>query len=85
MTPRQKFEGFTLGHTNSLVTPWTVAHQAPLSTGFPRQEYWSGLPFPPPGIFPVKGLNLGLLLWQRGSLALNYLGSLLTHQYKYII
>ena len=28
------------------VTPWTVAHQAPLSTGFSRQEYWSGLPFP---------------------------------------
>ena len=29
-------------------TPWTVAHQAPLSVGFSRQEYWSGLPFPPP-------------------------------------
>ena len=33
----------------TLVTPWTVAHQAPLSMGFPRQEYWSGLPFPSPG------------------------------------
>ena len=32
----------------SIVTPWTVAHQAPLSLGFPRQEYWSGLPFPSP-------------------------------------
>ena len=31
-------------------TPWTVAHQAPLFTGFSRQKYWSGLPFPPPGI-----------------------------------
>ena len=30
-------------------TPWTVAHQAPVSMGFPRQEYWSGLPFPSPG------------------------------------
>ena len=30
-------------------TPWTVAHQAPLSLGFPRQEYWSGSPFPSPG------------------------------------
>ena len=30
-------------------TPWTVAHQAPLSMGFSRQEYWSGLPFPTPG------------------------------------
>ena len=29
-------------------TPWTAAHQAPLSTGFSRQENWSGLPFPPP-------------------------------------
>ena len=33
----------------TLVTPITVAHQAPLSLGFPRQEYWSGLPFPSPG------------------------------------
>ena len=34
------------------MTPWTVAHQAPLSTGFPRQEYWSGLPFPSPRDLP---------------------------------
>ena len=34
------------------VTPWTVAHQAPLSMGFSRQEYWSGLPYPPPGDLP---------------------------------
>ena len=33
-------------------TPWTVAHQAPLSLGFPRQEDWSGLPFPIPGDLP---------------------------------
>ena len=33
----------------TLVTPWTVACQAPLSVGFPSQEYWSGLPFPSPG------------------------------------
>ena len=31
------------------LTKWTVAHQSPLSLGFPRQEFWSGLPFPPPG------------------------------------
>ena len=31
-------------------TPWTVAHQAPLSMGFSRQEHWSGLPCPPPGV-----------------------------------
>ena len=34
------------------VTPWTIACQAPLSIGFPRQEYWSGLPFPSPGDLP---------------------------------
>ena len=38
------------------VTPGTVACQAPLSMGFPRQEYWNGLPFPPPGIEPVFDL-----------------------------
>ena len=39
-------------HTRLFATPWTVACQAPLSTGFPRQEYWSGLPFPSPGDLP---------------------------------
>ena len=37
---------------------WTVAHQAPLSKGFPRQEYWSGLPFPSPGDLPDLGIKL---------------------------
>ena len=36
----------------TLVTPWIVAIQAPLFLGFPRQEYWSGLPFPSPGDLP---------------------------------
>ena len=36
----------------TLVTPWAVARQAPLSMGFSRQEYWSGLPFPTPGDLP---------------------------------
>ena len=35
-------------------TPWTAAHQAPLSMGFPRQEYWSGLPLPPPGSVSMR-------------------------------
>ena len=39
------------------VTPWTVAHQTPLSSGFSRQEYWSGLPFPPPGNLPDPGIE----------------------------
>ena len=48
-------------------TLWTVAHQVPLSIGFPRQEYWSGLPFLLQGIFPTQGSNprlLCLLHWQ---------------------
>ena len=51
----------------TLCDPWTVAHPAPLSMGFPRQEYWSGLPFPSPGFFPTQGLHLclpHLLHWQ---------------------
>ena len=39
------------------VTPWTVAHQAPLSMEFSRQEYWSGLPCPPPGDLPDPGIK----------------------------
>ena len=39
------------------VTPWTVARQTPVSTGFSRQEYWSGLPFPTPGIFKSQGIE----------------------------
>ena len=42
-------------------TPWTVAQQAPLSMGFSRQEYWSGLPCPEGQIFLTQGSNLGLL------------------------
>ena len=38
-------------------TSWTVAHQAPLSMGFSRQEYWSGLPCPPPGDLPKPGIK----------------------------
>ena len=39
------------------LTPWTAAHQAPLSMGFSRQEYWSGLPCPPPGDLPDLGVK----------------------------
>ena len=41
----------------TLVTPWTVAPQAPLSLGFSKQEYWSGLPFPSPGDLPDPGIE----------------------------
>ena len=43
--------------SDSLVVPWTVACQAPLSMGFPRQEHWSGLPFPLPGDLPDPGIE----------------------------
>ena len=56
----------------------TVALQAPLFMGLSWQEYWSGLPLPPLGIFSSRGLNphlLWLLNWQVDSLALSHLGS----------
>ena len=56
------------------VTPWTIACQVPLSGGFPRQEYWSGLPFPSPGIFPTQRFNSHLHL-PADSLPLSHLGS----------
>ena len=47
----------SLSHVRLLVTPWTVACQAPLSMGFPRDAYWSGLSFPPPGDLPDPGVE----------------------------
>ena len=44
-----------LSRVQLFATPWSVGHQAPLSMGFSRQEYWSGLPFPPPGYLPKPG------------------------------
>ena len=57
---------YGLSHVRLLETSWTVACQAPLSVGFPRQEYWSGLPFPSlgallnPGIEPVPPMSPSL-------------------------
>ena len=50
-----------LSHVRLSATPWTVAPQASLSIEFSRQEYWNGLSFPSPGIFPTQELNPGLL------------------------
>ena len=47
--------GLVVQSCPTLVTPWTVACQAPLSIGFSRQKYWSGLPFPSPGDLPDPG------------------------------
>ena len=48
---------YTLSHVRLFITLWTVAQQAPLSMGFPRQEYCSGLPFPTPGHLPDPGIE----------------------------
>ena len=46
-------------HVQLFVTLWTVACQAPLFMGFSRQQYWSGLPYPPPGDLPDPGIEPG--------------------------
>ena len=48
----------------TLAPPWTVARQAPLSMGFSRQEYWRGLPFPPPGDLPDPAIQPKTPAWQ---------------------
>ena len=47
----------SLGHAQLFATAWTIAHQAPLSMDVFRQEYWSGLPFPPPRDLPDPGIQ----------------------------
>ena len=57
-------------HVQPFATLWTIAHQAPLSMGFSRQEYWSGLPCPPPGDLPdprIKPMSLTFSAWEVGS------------------
>ena len=49
--------GSPLSHVRLFATLWTGAHQAPLAMGFPRQEYWSGLPFPSPRDLPDLGIK----------------------------
>ena len=61
--------------SDSLETPWTIVYQAPLSVGFPRQEYWSGLPFPSPGNLPNPGIELECPASQADSLPLSHRGS----------
>ena len=61
---------YMLSHVQLLATAWTVAHEAPLSMEFSRQEYWSGLPFPTPEDLSDPRMNLRLLCllrWQVDS------------------
>ena len=64
--------------SNSFVNPWTVAHQSPLSMGFLKQAYWSGLPFPSSGALPdpaVEPMSLMSPALAGDSLPLSHLGS----------
>ena len=57
---------FALSHFSRVqlfATPWTVVHQASLSMGFSRKEYWSGLPCPPPGDLPNPGIKSASLYY----------------------
>ena len=62
-----EFGGLVIKLCPTLVTPRTVACQAPLSMGFSRQRYWSGLPFPSPGDLPDLGIEPGSPALQAGS------------------
>ena len=71
---------------DSFVTPWTVARQAPLSMGFPRQEYWSALPFPSPGDLPDPEIApASPTVWLVDSLPLSYLGNPAETRYRPVI
>ena len=65
----------SLSHVQLFATQWTIPHQAPLSMGFPRQEYWSGLPFPSPGDLPNPRIGPMSPVWQMSSLPLCHLGN----------
>ena len=65
--------------SNPYATLWTIAEKAPLSMGFSRQEYWSGLPIPSPGALPNPGIEPVSPAWQADSLPLKHLGIPLIH------
>ena len=68
-----KVKGKSLSHVQLVATPWTAAHQAPLSMGFSRQEYWSGVPLPSPyllAVRPTSPLSLATTNWLSGSIDL---------------
>ena len=74
----QEIIGLLFSHSvmsNSFVTPWTIAHQAPLCMGFPGKNIGMGCHFLLQRIFLTQGSNVCLLHWQANSLPLSYLGS----------
>ena len=71
-----------LGRVQLFASPWTVALQAPLSTKFPREEYWSRLPFPPPGYLPNPGIKPQSLVppaWSGGFFTTEPCGKPMVH------
>ena len=67
--------GCILSHVRLFATPWPVACQAPLSMGFSRKQYWSGLLFPLPGDIPDPGIEFTSPALQAASLLLSHWGS----------
>ena len=66
-------------------TPWIIDCQAPLSMGFPRQEYWSGLPFSSPRDLPNPGIKPTSPVWQADSLPRSHLGSLAFRTWQLLV
>ena len=66
--PGMQIPVFVLSRVQLFATQWTIAHQAPLSMGFSRQEDWSGSPFPPPGELPSPGIEHAAPALQADSL-----------------
>ena len=87
-TNENKVKSFS--HVQLFATPWTIAHQAPPSMGFSRQEDWSGLTFPSPGHLPDPGTELGSPALQADSLLSEPPGKtycisyVYLHRYKFI-
>ena len=63
----------SLSHVRVFANPWTVAHQAPQSMEFFRQEYWSGLPFSPPHIIYCKRYAASVIKWWYSQVKLLFL------------
>ena len=82
---KQCTRALSLSRIRLYATPWTVAHQAPLSSEFCRQEYWSRLPFPSPGDLPDPGIEPASPAWQVDALPLHSLYFLWPYLFKRIL
>ena len=79
VTPPAAAAAESLSRVQLCATLWTAARKAPLSIGFSRQEYWSGLPCPPPGGLPDPGIKPWSPALQADSLLLSHQGKSLPH------